>query len=339
MLRYRYQEFDNELIDQLNRDNERDTKLIDHLYLIKNILIILKIKLDNGMNLTELLPSDIIIYFEDHNISQLNDIIINQPAEIVNPNHKFHTEIYFKRAIEDIIESIESSKDLLIFNYGPNYVEKIITFVALKKIQYLKDIKGIFSELTKEYVDLYDKNCIRYYVNITSMDTKVEIISMIVKVNVKSKMQIHMDIHKHLQYVLLYFFNDIPELKFASILLHSFASEIFNSEVWFTCPLESMAYILEQFKIPYKTLPAGEFRETSDWYKNSKLCQISMLCPGGLQYFIKTADMKNIWRNDVTVIKENENTYITSEQTGGYWYNKYIKYKTKYLKLREYSYN
>jgi hypothetical protein len=309
---------------------QRDNQLIQTLTKIKTTMIYIKLfSQDDYVSdrlktfyATELCGIDKLTF---DRIIEKNKVSDDEEKRMQNRKYSFidlHLTYFcdfLKECVEQLLFPLSKNQKDPITNYV-----KLLDFVAKNPLHYFLDMEVICRELTRAYESEESEVCSRYQVSISDQkdDTYYfENIYMIVRVNKESKSQIHIDIHKNIQNTLYQFFNGLktPSL---SILLHSFASEYFGSEVWFTCPLASMANILKKEGILYKTEPNYDDNENFQqpleklypWVYNNRVCSDSVLvCPGGLHYFIKTADMLGIWKKSVQVTLIDQYTFVTNQ--------------------------
>ena len=203
-----------------------------------------------------------------------------------------------------------------ILNYSN--LSSLVYFIASKPLQFLKDILGTYSELYSEYKPYHEIICPRFIVSIYEKEEDMYTTSMVVKVihNQYIKTQIHIHIHKNIHYILSKYLKNEPELRNSSILLHSFASDVFGSDEWFTNPLHSMANIMKANNIRYSLVQKDEYIETpgiKNFIRN--VCGISMAGYSDTYTIVKTNDMRDIWKHNLSIIKIVKHEYITSKIT------------------------
>ena len=170
------------------------------------------------------------------------------------------------------------------------------------------------------------------------------------------KAQTHFYIVKDIYYLLL----DKPEIRASSMLLHSFACDVFDSDYWCTSAVGNMEAILKKFNVVIKNdfLPIMSSRLDQENRSKDGLAGRSRKgrSPPPYCYIrdnvrdcIKSDDsMKGFWKKelyDIKIIKIEQKDLIESiiaipkvihaaaAQDGGY-YEKYMKYKTKYINLK-----
>lgn len=215
-----------------------------------------------------------------------------------------------------------------------NNPEKIFEFACLKNTRYFTGFIGVTYEQKMELNTRRPDNCSRYLVNLYQED--ILVINMFVFLFEKFQEQSHFFIVKNMYYILTCFANNKPEIRNSSILLHSFAAFIFNSESIYTVPIENMIKILDLNKIPFIKK-----------YDPELLNKLKINYPGCFTtklesdeiYFIKTEDIKykwlanNLFENIKKLAVPEYIFIIPNNQLGGNKY-KYKKYKAKYLELK-----
>lgn len=163
----------------------------------------------------------------------------------------------------------------------------------------------------------------------------------------------HFYIIKNLFYVIKKFMQELQELKESSLLLHSFASDLFGSKYWCTLPLTSMSDILLSKKINLITLENNPdlikdfIKLLIDEQKKRTNCYVK----DTVNTCIDVNDIKNLWKQNeyninitygiLQISPDKSEKYINSivaepkimQSGGNYYYYKYIKYKYKYNKL------
>ena len=321
MLVYKVKLFDSTLKSKKQTNVADDIKLIDLLIKIKSCQLYLKLhpellrqfKLDKSCEIKKDLFDKIV---NENKLSNDEKTRISSydedPSEI---NLYLET---FCSILSNCVKQFAFQKIPILGD--TTYFLKLLEFIAKRDFMYFLDMKQIYTGINQECEAEDSKYCIRYHVSISDNYDKdeyyLEVISMIVKVNEESKNQIHMHIHKNIQNTLYQYFKGvkIPSL---AILLHSFASDYFKSDTWFTCPLGSMSKILDKQKIPYKTISTDKpLINEYQWVNNAYVCGINMgSCPGNLIYFIKTVDMSGIWKKSVIVTNIDKYTYVTNKKT------------------------
>lgn len=284
---------------------------------------------------------DIIIKYDDSKIKkEIYDTLIKRITE-----KKLTSTNKFKNHVENIIKYTQLEID----------TNTIIKFIFERKLDFLLELESVYNEQLKE-LKRNNEKCDNFYVSI--YDGKMMVISFFVFVIKEMKSQIHLFIAKNIKYVLIKYINKEAELKNASILLHSFASYFFEMDAWMTKPYQIMIDILNANKIPATCIEMEKISEDPkiknifttllsqkpECWPTDKFEQIK-----GKFCIVNTNDMKDIWLSkqsikDITKEKlsNDEIVFIIKNKTGEdvrtktYFYNKYRKYKTKFLVLKNY---
>jgi hypothetical protein len=277
--------------EEIGRSVQRDRGLLENLIEMKYIVAMFR-----------LFPEEVEQVVTDEMFTSWGiereefDRLLTEGREPSDPLHEFIAAHRKKMRImaESLWETTEQCRVAITFPFT-SYTA-LFQFVMNTDVKYLTDLRGVYSECELEYSSRGGVDCTRYHVGIS--DSNREIITMMVKVNEQSASQIHIFIQKSIQYTLFQHFNDKKQLRNSSILLHSFASWAFGSDVWFTCPLESMATILQRSNIPYTTASQDESRERYPWFTHG-ICGNSMgSCPAKRHFFIETREMRDIWLSE-----------------------------------------
>ena len=216
----------------------------------------------------------------------------------------------------------------------PDIDQKIILFVCQKPYRYFRNTCSVFREQLEALGNRYD-HCNRNYICLYENNNLV--ISMFVFVFEKDKQQAHFYIVKELFYSLEKFVNGQPELQNSSILLHSFAAYIFNSDQFFTQPMASMVEIFQRNNI--NTAEPATPEEKVKW---DKIIKDNRTCYPFLEitHIYSTADIKFKWLTNFPfdkIINEIDHIFFVPKilKGGASNYKKLAyKYKTKYLKLK-----
>ena len=185
------------------------------------------------------------------------------------------------------------------------------------------------------------------------------IISMFVHYLETEKAQIHAFIVKDINYMINN--HNKKQLRHASIYMHSFASNLFDSEFWYSNPVGDMTGILGRVLgiDNVGNTPMREYNLIRKSYTQNLGENCTTLMPSKkikisdyLKYFWKTINVeKNESKNyilgqqyeldDDSVGKclKHYILFLQNTQTGGMllennYYQKYLKYKKKYLKMK-----
>jgi hypothetical protein len=160
-------------------------------------------------------------------------------------------------------------------------------FENRKKIILLKNYIYLYLERMSRLLkdEIY---CDRYSVTMKDLDTDMDVISIIVyktlnpaTIKIKSEIYENIFIYQHF-FIFKNIFNDIyhyihktPQIKQASILLHSFCAYKFNESFFCTTPFEIMASILKDYERENPTKIKIYERENNDYifYYKTRGCE------------------------------------------------------------------
>lgn len=308
---------------------------------LKSTFVMLKIQENDARTylIEEYLPQDI----KQSVMKYIND-------ENNNPPERFQKAFSRMKPAdkENLLESfnaelINAIKIYLIyFPNVENLMDKFIQFISKTNYQIFLDYKSVYTEQLIEWKTVRSEKCDRYYVELYENNTQV--ISMFVwKLHFDEYLlQKHFSIVKNILYSLNKFVISQREIPNSSILLHSFASTLFNSVQWYTSPMSSMAGILKKQNIKFKEFDSEDpyitnyLKQESQYFQNCVISRTS-----GFFVFVDINDMKNLWLEGYEIIKSDKNENSGSvlvkliQQKGGsdLYFKKYKKYKHKYLKL------
>lgn len=165
------------------------------------------------------------------------------------------------------------------------------------------------------------------------------------------KEQMHFYIVKKFSTMIKYYLNDIHinGSEKLSILLHSFAADMFNSTNWYTSPIGKMVDILNDKNIVVIRQENYEHNgiKLFDVIKNNLINEKYKDCIHATKlgsfgaketYIIQSNSMNFIWIKNKIVKQvytdDKMCDFIVSDQEGGNNYYKYMKYKQKYLMIK-----
>ena len=291
---------------------------------------------------------DVYISLQNPNSPEYQDLLKQKPdlTDFLN-NYKYKDVILsnFKKDINRRSDSyvpkcfseIDTNLKIISEITGLTGAEQqIMLFACLKSIDYLRQTRDVFVDQIGVLGSQYSSHCDIYYVCL--YEDNILVVSIFVFLFKLYKQQAHFFIVKELDYSLKKFMEGQPELKNSSILLHSFAAYIFNSDQFFTHPLPSMVEIFQRNNI--KPAVAASQAEADYWQGiiwNTIGCYPSFI----ITHIYSTADIKFKWLEGIPFedIKKDilDNQYIffvPKNLKGGNIYKILAyKYKIKYLKL------
>ena len=215
--------------------------------------------------------------------------------------------------------------------------QQIMEFVCLKSLDFFINTIGVLDEqrsvLGTPYVD-----CDIYYVCL--YEDNIPVVSIFIFLFKQYKQQAHFYIVKELDYSLRKLIEGKPELKNSSILLHSFAAFIFNSDYFFTNPLSSMVEIFKHNNInPAVPVSQAEADYWQGVIYNNRTCYPNIK----ITHIYSTADIKFKWLEGIAFnnikkeILDTEHIFFIQKilKGGGIYKILAYKYKIKYLKLKK----
>jgi hypothetical protein len=316
--------------------------------------------------------------FDSYDETFNSRIILENLCEIKLTQDQFHEIIlYFFdkfRYLKDMLEPYHNSRSLIIKNF---YLSQEPTVSSENKLP-LKDSSGSeykslsnsgtfgykFNEnfktdiINKNWSDGYnfywkesDENdankdptkCLKYLVEILTPDNQ-QIISMTVtRIPTQQNKQIHFYIKKTLSTQIKYFINKTPEYKNISLIIHSFATWLFNADLVYSNLMYSMKVIFKKNNVTIEDI---------DYYDTDLMQDLARFCIRGVtNKIIITPEFRNLWigtNQQQILLDGNVKIYKLEEQTletpqvlqGGFfkysnYKQKYLKYKQKYIRLKQ----
>ena len=267
---------------------------------------------------------------------------LNVDVELAILNKKIDIiDILMKKEV-NMVEKVNS-----IFN--TNFDEnKLVDFIKLNEKSF-DIIKQVYRE---QYMIINSPKvkCNNIY-RVSMYNNDMLVISMFISVYPDIQSQMHFYIIKDILYLL----NQYPNIKNSSILLHSFASDLFNSQYWCTSPLDNMKQILLKHGVVFRDdLVQGFMKrialENVGGRRDKPLCFVRDY----VNTCIDTNSIKSFWNKNMYTISHDieKDNYLAVEkdfragiaqagipqdgiaQDGGYKY-KYLKYKKKYLQYKK----
>ncbi len=189
---------------------------------------------------------------------------------------------------------------------------------------------------TDEYQDKRDKRkCERHFVEILTPDDAEIISMMVIRIPTISNKQIHFYIKKNLSTQIKLFLKNVESYKNISLLIHSFASSLFETQTVYSNLMHSMKKIFKENGIE----PTKTYELTSP----DEIEELARFCIRAIDdIIIITEDFRNLWKKDYSVITLSDTNNVKIFQlksiaTQNKYYNsikKYLKYKSKYLELK-----
>lgn len=263
----------------------------------------------------------------------ITDFIKTEKIEKIDMNNKDK----YESSISQISKLLDLGKDELV-----EFIKKIdyrmledLDQVAWEQL-YAVSTDEIYPELY--YLEIYGKND--------------RIISMFVSNFKDYKVQMHYYITVDLRNLI----KKTEILKRSSIFMHSFASSLFGNDYWYTDPIGKMDKILEEILHPESLGRTQEDKKrelsklmderirrftrhglTVNPVYQCKIGNFLMDCWKTKSLADGKEQLNTIYDPEIIVNDENELQYgfVYGMQGGGY-YQKYLKYKSKYLRLKRY---
>jgi hypothetical protein len=285
----------------------------------------------------------IILNFIDKNdvLRQTLEPVINSRISIIKLYHQYIDTNRGERHIDALLpikisNDIEYMVDYGLYGFFYNFDDKFKSYIMNKKwfdgydFYWKKHIKHEYTDtlITEET----HKNCLKYLIEILDPDNQ-QIISMTVtKSHSLPAKQIHYYIKKNVLSDIKSVLTGQPPYRNISLLLHSFATWIFNADSVFSDLMPSMRSIFKKNGIETINSDNDDFAELIQ--KISKQCVFR----GSAEKIIITDEFRNMWIGPNT-IREELNTdnikiyQLVQPETSAK--NKYLKYKAKYLALKK----
>jgi hypothetical protein len=292
-------------------------------------------------------------------------IILQNLCGIELTQNEFYSVIihFFNKLkyLQNMLEPYHNSRSIIIKNY---YDSQEPTSVRGEKLQ-LKNSTGVeylsdsnngtfayeFDEkfkidvMNKNWNDGYDfywktpdendekkdiSKCIKYLVEILTPNDE-EIISMtITRVPAHPDKQIHFYIKKSLSTQIKYFIRKMPEYKNVSLLIHSFATWLFNANLVYSNLMPSMKMIFISNNIEVNDI---------DYYDTDEMLELSQFCIRRISNKINiTEEFRKLWIgiNKTKLLLDNHvKIYQLESSDKQDFKSKYLKYKMKYLQLKK----
>ncbi len=292
--------------------------------------------------------------------------IILSPEQFNSIILYFFDKIYYLR---DILEPYFNARSIIIKNYFPS--DYPTSSSSLPNLS-LKNSKGIEYDIergdssitynfdekfksdvlsenwndgydfywneTDEYQERKDKSkCERYFVQILTPDDSEIISMMIIRIPELLNKQVHFYIKRNLATQIKLFINNTKSYNNISLLIHSFATSLFDAHFVYSNLMHSMRKIFSDNGVEIDDIDYGD-----------KMDILGNFCIRRIGHKINiTEEFRNLWKKgSVVTISDTENVKIfqlKSIATQNKYYhsnnnliNKYLKYKTKYLELKKY---
>ncbi len=286
----------------------------------------------------------------------------------INDNEYYSIIFHFIdkiKMLKDMSEPTINSRSIIIKNFhipadmGTATIKNILPFKISNEIEYQLDteIPGDFfynfDDRFKSYIlkgiwdDGYDfywkeptestadmSNCLIYLVEILDPENQ-QIISMTVTRSRLEKLvgkQVHYYIKKNVLSDIKSIVLGKPQYRNVSLLLHSFATSIFNANAVFSDLMSSMRKIFEA-----NGIEIGHIGEEGPLQKD--ISEFAFMCSRGASNRIAiTEEFRNMWKGTTSIVEESVNEHVkmykvVADATAAK--NKYFKYKAKYLELKK----
>jgi hypothetical protein len=236
-------------------------------------------------------------------MKKIEEVIIKNKDPLKKRYEQEFPTIITPAATQIVMESLKCILNLLNISNTITIADLIKYFKSVK-FEMLTNMNQVareqltFLEINlKHLYDTKNKTCndIPWYVELYLNDDTEPIISMFAlnfKIKNKPNIQIHQYIVKNIKMLILK-----HTLKYSSIFLHSFASDMFENANWYTRPIGKMGPILENIIGTNNVFLTNQNNEVISLHdtENKKCYKYGLSLPP--QYTINiTDDFKNFWK-------------------------------------------